>query len=216
MPARRAHPFLFSGSFVHVLTLRLSQRACYNALNNYVSRREVCVINTPESLRINNQIRAREVRLITDKGENLVVPLSVALQMAEERSLDLVEVSPNAEPPVCRIMDFGKFQFEKQKRERKARKQQKVIEVKEIQLLPKTDDYHLSFKVKDARRWLSDGMKVRVRIRFRGREITHSEIGRERLERIATELSDVATVEQSPKMEGASMLMILTPAEKKK
>lgn len=136
--------------------------------------------------------------------------------MAEERTLDLVEVSPNADPPVCRIMDFGKFQFEKQKRERKARKQQKVIEVKEIQLLPKTDDYHLSFKVKDARRWLTEGMKVRVRIRFRGREITHSDIGRNRLEKVATELSDVATVEQYPKMEGNSMLMILTPAEKKK
>jgi translation initiation factor IF-3 len=154
--------------------------------------------------------------LITDTGENMVVALSTALRMAEERSLDLVEVSPNADPPVCRIMDFGKFQFERQKRERKARKQQKVIEVKEIQLMPKTDDYHISFKVKDARRWLGEGMKVRVRIRFRGREITHSEIGRERLERIANELSDIATVEQSPKMEGNTMLMILTPAGEKK
>jgi translation initiation factor IF-3 len=146
----------------------------------------------------------------------MVVPLSVALKLAEERSLDLVEVSPSADPPVCRIMDYGKFQFERQKRERKAKKQQKVIEVKEIQLLPKTDDYHLSFKVKDARRWLTEGMKVRVRIRFRGREITHSDIGRERLEKIATDLSDVASVEQNPKMEGNTMLMILTPAEKKK
>ncbi len=146
----------------------------------------------------------------------MVVTLSAALKMAEERTLDLVEVSPNADPPVCRIMDFGKFQFERQKRERKARKQQKVIEVKEIQLLPKTDDYHLSFKVKDARRWLGEGMKVRVRIRFRGREITHSEIGRERLERIANELSDIASIEQFPKMEGNTMLMILTPGEKKK
>jgi len=154
--------------------------------------------------------------LITDTGENMVVTLSAALKMAEERTLDLVEVSPNADPPVCRIMDFGKFQFERQKRERKARKQQKVIEVKEIQLLPKTDDYHLSFKVKDARRWLGEGMKVRVRIRFRGREITHSEIGRERLERIANELSDIASIEQFPKMEGNTMLMILTPGEKKK
>ncbi|MDX2160353.1 MAG: translation initiation factor IF-3 [bacterium] len=173
-------------------------------------------MTSPESLRINNQIRAREVRLITDTNENMVVPLSVALRMAEERQLDLVEVSPNADPPVCRIMDYGKFQFERQKRERKAKKQQKVIEVKEIQLLPKTDDYHLQFKVKDARRWLLEGMKVRVRIRFRGREITHSEIGRERLDKIATDLSDVATIEQHPKMEGNTMLMILTPAEKKK
>ncbi len=182
----------------------------------FYSFREDKVISSPESLRINHQIRAREVRLITDTNENMVVPLNVALKMAEERGLDLVEVSPTAEPPVVRIMDYGKFQFERQKRERKAKKQQKVIEVKEIQLLPKTDDYHLQFKVKDARRWLGEGMKVRVRIRFRGREITHSEIGRERLEKIANDLSDIAAVEQSPKMEGNTMLMILTPAAEKK
>jgi translation initiation factor IF-3 len=179
-------------------------------------REEVGPISSPE-YRINNQIRAREVRLITDTNENIgVVSLSAALQMAEEKSMDLVEVSGNTDPPVCRIMDFGKFQYEKQRRERKARKQQKIIEVKEIQLRPKTDDHHLGFKVRDARKWIEDGMKVRVRIRFRGREITHAEIGRERLEKIATELKDVAVVEQMPNMEGSTMLMVLAPAEKKK
>jgi len=145
-----------------------------------------------------------------------VIPTSQALEMAEAKGLDLVEVSPNADPPVCRIMDFGKFQYEKARRERKARKQQKTIEVKEIQLRPKTDDHHLSFKVRDARKWIADGMKVRVRIRFRGREITHAEIGRERLERIAAELRDIAVVEQHPNMEGSTMLMVLAPAGDKK
>jgi len=144
-----------------------------------------------------------------------VVPIGQALELAEERNLDLVEVAPGADPPVCRIMDFGKFQYEKQRRERKARKQQKNVEVKEIQLGPKTDDHHLGFKIRDARRWISDGMKVRVRVKFKGREITHPEIGRDRLAKIAEELQDVAIVEQRPNMEGRAMLMILAPIPEK-
>lgn len=135
--------------------------------------------------------------------------------MAESKGLDLVEVSPNAKPPVCRIMDFGKFQYERQRRERRARKQQKTVEVKEIQLSPKTDDHHLSFKIRDARRWIENGMKVRVRVRFRGRERDHPEIGQDRLKAIADELKDVAAVEQMPNMEGGSMLMILAPNSNK-
>jgi translation initiation factor IF-3 len=164
------------------------------------------------NFRINDQIRAREVRLITDTNENVgIVSLRQALDMAEERDLDLVEVSPNTDPPVCRIMDFGKFQYERQKKEREARKQQKIIEVKEIQLRPKTDDHHLSFKVQNARRWIEEGMKVRVRVRFRGRERDYPAIAHERLQAIATELRDVATVEQPPLMEGNTMLMLLAP-----
>ena len=140
-----------------------------------------------------------------------VVPIDEALEKAEVAGLDLVEVAPNANPPVCRIMDFGKFQYEKQKRERKARKQQKTIQVKEIQLRPKTDDHHLSFRLKDARRWIEDGMKVRVKMRFRGREITHPEIGRERLDSIIEQMKDVAVVEQRPNLEGYNMTMILAP-----
>lgn len=140
-----------------------------------------------------------------------VVPIDEALDKAIEAGLDLVEVAPNANPPVCRIMDFGKFQYEKQKRERKARKQQKTIQVKEIQLRPKTDDHHLSFRLKDARRWIEDGMKVRVKMRFRGREITHPEIGRERLDSIIEQMKDVAVVEQRPNLEGYNMTMILAP-----
>ena len=136
--------------------------------------------------------------------------------MAEERDLDLVEVSPNADPPVCRIMDFGKFQYERQRREREARKQQKTIEVKEIQLRPKTDDHHLSFKVRDARRWIDEGMKVRVRVRFRGRERDYPDIAHERLQNIAEQLRDIASVEQPPLMEGNTMLMLLAPNPDKK
>ncbi len=171
-------------------------------------------ISSQESFRMNNQIRAREVRVITDTNENLgVITIGHALELAESRGLDLVEVSPNADPPVCRIMDYGKFQYEQARKDRKARKQQKTIEVKEIRLSPKTDDHHLSFKVRDARKWILDGMKVRVRIRFRGREITHSNIGYDRLQKIAAELNDVAMVEQTPNMEGNTMLMILAPAK---
>lgn len=154
--------------------------------------------------------------MISDARENLgVISIGRALELAESKGLDLVEVSPDADPPVCRIMDFGKFQYEQARKERKARKQQKVIEVKEIRLSPKTDEHHLSFKVRDARKWIGDGMKVRVRIRFRGREITHANIGLDRLEKIAAELNDVAVVEQAPNMEGNTMLMVLAPAANK-
>jgi translation initiation factor IF-3 len=143
-----------------------------------------------------------------------VVTLSEALVTARDRGLDLVEVSPTADPPVARVMDYGKFMYRQAKREREARKAQKQIEVKEIRLRPKTTDHHRSFKIRDARRWLEDGMKVKVRIRFRGREITYPEIAREQLAEIAEELSDVSAVEQQPNLEGRTMLMILAPAKK--
>lgn len=172
-------------------------------------------ISTSE-LRLNEQIRAREVRLITDTNENIgVVSLQEALALAESKGMDLVEVSPNAKPPVCRIMDYGKFQYERQRRERRARKQQKTVEVKEIQLRPKTDGHHLGFKVRDARKWIESGMKVRVRVRFRGRERDFPDIARNRLLDIANELKDIATVEQYPSLEGSTMLMILSPASDK-
>lgn len=135
--------------------------------------------------------------------------------MAQERELDLVEVAPNATPPVVRIMDFGKFLYQKQKRERAAKTQQKVIEVKEIRLRPKTDEHHLGFKIRDARRWLQDGMKVKVRVRFKGREIEYPKIAREMLEIIVNDLQDIAIIEQTPMMEGHTMLMLLAPNPEK-
>jgi translation initiation factor IF-3 len=136
--------------------------------------------------------------------------------MAREAELDLVEVAPNANPPVCRIMDFGKFVYEKAKKEREARKSQTKIEIKEIRLRPKTNEHHRNIKVRDARRWLEKGIKVKVRIRFRGREITYPEIALNDLKEIAEELSDLAIVEQAPSMEGRTMLMVLAPAKSSK
>lgn len=137
--------------------------------------------------------------------------MSEALAMAEENELDLVEVSPAAEPPVARIMDYGKFMYQQAKRERESRKAQKQVEVKEIRLRPKTTEHHKSFKVRDARKWLEEGKKVKVRIRFRGREVTYPEIAVEQLNEIAEELADVAEIEQKPNREGRTMLMVLAP-----
>lgn len=128
--------------------------------------------------------------------------------------MDLVEVSPAADPPVARVMDYGKFLYQQAKRDRESRKAQKQIEVKEIQLRPKTTEHHKSFKVRDARRWLEEGKKVKVRIRFRGREITYPEIAIEQMMEIAEELADVATIEQKPDREGRTMLMVLAPTKK--
>ena len=157
-----------------------------------------------------------EVRVIDAEGENLGVRSTAeAIRLAAEAELDLVEVAPNAEPPVARIMDFGKFVYEQAKKEREARKAQKQVEVKEIQLRPKTNDHHTQFKVKSARGWLDEGNKVKVRIRFRGREITYPEVAIEQLQEIANELADVAAVEQAPQLDGRTMLMIFAPTKKK-
>ncbi|MDW7754331.1 MAG: translation initiation factor IF-3 [Brevefilum sp.] len=175
-------------------------------------RRRALTISNKDDFRINKQIRATSIRLIDQDGENVgVVSLREGLTRAEEAGFDLVEVAPNADPPVARIMNFSKFLYEKEKKEREARKSQTKIEIKEIRLRPKTTDHHKGFKVRDARRWLSDGMKVRVTIRFRGREITYPEIALEDLREIAEELSDVSEVEQAPKLEGRSMFMMLAP-----
>ena len=149
-------------------------------------------------------------------AEPRIVAVKEALRIAREADLDVVEVSPNADPPVCRVMDFGKFLYEREKKEREARRSQTKIEVKEIRLRPKTTEHHRDFKVDDARRWLEKGMKVRVTIRFRGREITYPEIALEDLKEIAQQLSDVGAVEQAPAIEGRGMSMMLTPPKGKK
>jgi translation initiation factor IF-3 len=165
--------------------------------------------------RINERIRVPEVRLIDADGENKgVVPIDEARAIAESAELDLVEVAPKAEPPVVRVLDFGKFLYEQAKKDREARKAQTKVEVKEIRLRPKTSEHHRSFKVKNARRWLIEGKKVLARIRFRGREITYPEIALEDLKQIAEELSDVGVIEQAPRMEGRTMFMVLAPAKK--
>jgi len=157
------------------------------------------------------------VRLINAKGDNVgVVSIEEARNQAYEADLDLVEVAPNADPPVCRIIDYGKFIYERTKKEKEARKAQKKIEIKEIRLRPKTTEHHRSFKVRDARRWLEEGKKVRVRIRFRGRERDYPEIAMEDLKEIADELQDVSMIEQAPEFEGRTLLMVLAPDTGKK
>jgi translation initiation factor IF-3 len=163
---------------------------------------------------VNNAIRAPQLRVIDADGKQLgILPRQEALRLAEERELDLVEVAPNANPPVVKLLDFGKYQYEKAKREREARKARKDIEVKEIRLRPKTGEHDLQFKIRQARSFLEDGAKVKVRVRFRGREITHPEVARAQMERIANDLSDISVVEQRPGFEGRTILMILGPSK---
>jgi translation initiation factor IF-3 len=162
-------------------------------------------------------IRVREVRVIDDQGEQLgVLPTQQALRMAFERNLDLVEVAPNAAPPVCRMLDFGKYQYEKQKREREARKTQKVIEVKEIRLRPRTGEHDVDVKVRRTVSFLEDGSKVKVAVRFRGREITHPEIARDLLAEFAVKVGDAGFIEVRPSMEGRNLFMLLSPNQVKK
>jgi translation initiation factor IF-3 len=155
--------------------------------------------------------------VIGANGENVgVVPTRQAIQMARDADQDLVEVSPTAVPPVCRILDFGKFLYERTKKDREAKKAQTKIEIKEIRLRPKTNEHHRDFKVDDARRWLNQGHKVRVTVKFRGREMDYPEIALEDLKEIAQSLSDVSVIEQAPMMEGRTMLVVLGPAKAKK
>ncbi len=152
------------------------------------------------------------MRLIDHNGENRgVLPFFDALRIAEEAELDLVEVAPNANPPVCRVLDFGKFAYEQTKKEREARKHQKKIEVKTIRLTPRTGDYHKDIGVRTARKWLEEGKKVKFMVRFKSREISYPEIGQRALQEIAEELSDIAVVEQQPTLEGWRMTLTLAP-----
>ncbi|AMV67850.1 Translation initiation factor 3 [Pediococcus damnosus] len=165
---------------------------------------------------VNNGIRAREVRLIGDDGTQLgVKSKQEALDLADRAELDLVLVSPKAKPPVAKIMDYGKYRFELQKKQHEARKRQKTISIKEVRLSPTIDTNDFNTKLKNAKKFLAKGDKVRVSIRFKGRAITHKEIGREVLNRMAKAASDVATIEQYPKMDGRSMFLMLAPISEK-
>ncbi|MDH3354756.1 MAG: translation initiation factor IF-3 [Chromatiales bacterium] len=166
--------------------------------------------------RMNEDIRVPEVRLIDDKGEQRgVVPTSEALAIAEEAGLELVEVSPNAEPPVCRIMDYGKFIFEERKKQQIAKKKQKVIHVKEIKFRPGTESGDYQVKLRNLVKFLEDGDRVKVTLRFRGREMAHQELGRDLLKRVETDLQEYGKVDQFPKMEGRQMVMQIAPLKKK-
>ncbi|MCA0171625.1 translation initiation factor IF-3 [Bacillus sp. RAR_GA_16] len=167
-------------------------------------------------MNVNEGIRAREVRLVGADGNQIgVKSKNEALDMARNANLDLVMVAPNAKPPVCRIMDYGKFRYEQQKKEKEARKKQKIITVKEVRLSPNIEEHDFNTKLRNARKFLEKGDKVKASIRFRGRMITHSEIGKKVLEHLAEDCKDIATVESKPKMEGRSMFLILAPIAEK-
>lgn len=163
---------------------------------------------------INENIRARELRVITQTGEQLgVTSKNDALELAERANLDLVLVAPNAKPPVARIMDYGKFRFEQQKKDKEARKNQKTITQKEVRLSPTIDEHDFNTKLRNAVKFLEKGDKVKASIRFKGRAITHKEIGLEVLNRFASECTEIATVESKAKMDGRSMFLVLAPKE---
>jgi translation initiation factor IF-3 len=162
--------------------------------------------------RVNDQIEAAQVRLIDARGEMLgIVSLYQALAIADEAGLDLVEISPNAAPPVCKVLDFGKYKYELQKKENEARKKQKVIEIKEIKMRPTIDDHDYDVKMKAMKRFFDDGDKVKVTLRFRGREMAHQHLGMELLTRVQKDTEVFAKLEQYPKMEGRQMMMVLAP-----
>jgi translation initiation factor IF-3 len=165
--------------------------------------------------RVNGRIRAPEIRLIGADGENVgVVTPARAMDLAAEAELDLVEISPNATPPVCKIMDYGKFKYETQKKEAEARKKQKVIEVKEVKFRPGTDTHDYDVKMRNVLKFLEKGDKVKVTLRFRGREMAHQDLGRQLLERIAGDITEIGKVDNMPKMEGRQMGMMISPLAK--
>src|SRR5690348_7077751 len=162
--------------------------------------------------RVNEEIRAREVHLIDKDGTNRgTVPIAEALSAAQEAGMDLVEISPNATPPVCKIMDYGKYKFQEQKKAAEARKKQKVVEIKEIKFRPMIDDHDYEVKMRSMRRFFEEGDKVKVTLRFRGREMAHQELGFELLKRVRTDTAEIAKIEQEAKFEGRQMIMVLAP-----
>ncbi|MDZ7757379.1 translation initiation factor IF-3 [Rhodohalobacter sp.] len=163
--------------------------------------------------RVNNEIRASEVRLIRPDEEHEIVSVEKALEIAESFKMDLVEVAPNANPPVCKVIDFGKFMYEKKKKEKEAKKKQHTIQVKELRFRPTTDDHDLEFKTRHAREFLEDGDKVKATVQFRGRDMLYTEQGEELLNNLAEELSDVSKIESKPTLEGRRMIMILSPSK---
>ena len=164
-----------------------------------------------QELPINGQIRAKEVQLIGDNGEKLgVLSLNDALAMAEEKKLDLVLVAPQAKPPVCKIMNYGKYKFEQAKKEKEAKKKQKIAEIKEIRITPNIEEHDFGFKAKNARKFIEDGNKLKITVKFRGREVNNSKLGEDVLNKFIENLSDIAQVDRMPKLEGRNMFIMLS------
>ena len=177
--------------------------------------RSIIIAQQEREARINGEITAKEVRLISGDGEQLgVVSLKEALSMAAEKDVDLVEISPTAKPPVCKLMDFGKYKYEQSKKRDEAKKKQKQVQIKEIKFRPGTDEGDYNIKMRNVKRFLEDGDKVKITLRFRGREMAHQEFGAHLLERVKADLEELAAVESFPKMEGRQMVMMVAPKKK--
>ena len=175
-----------------------------------LARKFLEVFNIKQELPINEQIRAREVQVIDEQGTKKgVMKLNDALDLAYEKKLDLVLVAPNAEPPVCKTMNYGKYKFEQTKREKEAKKKQKVLEVKEIRITPNIEQHDFEFKVKNARKFIDDGNKVKITVRFRGRELNYVKLGEDNLNKFIEALSDIASPEKKAVLEGKNMFIIL-------
>jgi len=190
--------------------LTLSIRTACDRSILLVSQEEESAIQTTQ--RVNEMIRVREVRVISPEGEQLgILPIEEALALARDRDLDLVEVAPNERPPVCRIMDFGKYKYQQAKRSQEAKKRQRVIQTKEIKMRPKTEEHDYQFKMRHARRFLEEGHKVKVSLLFRGREMDHVDLGQRMLDRIIVDCKDISAIEQQPRLEGQTLSLVLTP-----
>ena len=175
--------------------------------NNYFQRR-----TKPKGPRINNRIFSPEVQVISSQGENLgVLKTNEAITQAKEEGLDLIEISPNANPPVCKIMDMGKYKYDQQKKANQAKKKQKTVSLKEIKLRPGTETHDYNFKIKNAKKFITKGNKVKFTVKFKGREMQHTDLGKELMDKIIEETKDVAKVESKPKFEGRQMVMIIQP-----
>lgn len=171
-------------------------------------------ISKERDIQVNHEIKAREVRVIDSNGQQLgIMSLKEALRIAQERQLDLVKVASDAKPPVCKIMDYGKYKYEQSKREKEARKNQKIINIKEIRMNPTIEEHDFQVRVRNALRFLKDGDKVKVTIKFRGREITHTQLGEEVLKKMAENVKEVGFIEKSPQIEGRNMVMIISPKQ---
>ncbi len=177
-----------------------------------IARRDASFRERRDEVRVNRRIRASNVRVIDPEGGQLgILPIAEALRIAEEYELDLVEVSSKSDPPVCRLMDYGKFKYQQRKKAHEAKKKQAVIHIKEVKLRPKTDEHDLQFKLRHIERFLKEGLKTKVTMVYRGRELSHPEIGRRILDRVSEEVKEWGAVELNPKFEGRTMVMVLSP-----
>ena len=195
--------------------MQRSNNACRTARLNFLFFSRISNIATDKAHRINGEITAPEVRLTGVDGEQLgILKLAEAFRLSEEADVDLVEIAPQAQPPVCRLMDYGKFKYQEQKKAHENKLKQKVVQIKEVKFRPGTDDGDYNVKLRNLRRFLEEGDKTKITLRFRGREMAHQEIGARMLERLKTDLEEFGQPEQMPKMEGRQMIMVIAPKKK--